>query len=113
MAAKEQPDKGDPKKKVHWTRRPENKAKLAKMVKRSAAAKKAIRKAAKKNGKANPGQKSKLKPHDDGADIPQDTFAYALGHIECWIETFSKSAGVSAEALAARLGSVLRSKNSR
>lgn len=45
--------------------------------------------------------------------IPKDTFAYALGHVECWIDTYAKSAGVSAEALASRLGSVLSGKNRR
>lgn len=99
-------------KKLHWTKRPENKAKLAKMVKKSVAAKKAIR-----NGKqpkaTKPKAAPKPQPTNNGSGIPEDTIAYALGHVECWIETFAKSAGVPSEALAFELGTVLRGKNGR
>lgn len=45
--------------------------------------------------------------------IPEGIFAYALGHIESWIETYAKSASVSGEALAAELGAVLHRKTRR
>lgn len=93
--------------KTHWTQKPENKAKLAAMVKRSVKAKKTNR----KNGAhKQPKPKPQPKPHEN---IPEEVFAYSLGYIECWLETFAKSAGVPSETLAARLGQVLHSKSRR
>ncbi len=85
--------------KIHWTNRPENKAKLKKML-RAAAVTRAKKNAAQSTPATETG-------------IPDDTFAYALGHVECWLDTYAKSAGVPAAALTARLGKVLQSKASR
>lgn len=48
--------------------------------------------------------------HDNSPEIDAATFSYALGHVECWIQTFARSASVPEEALAARLGEVLSGK---
>lgn len=86
---------------VHWTQRPENKEKIRKM-----------REKANRTRKRH--QQSTTHPSPRAshvADIAQDTFAYALGHVECWIEIYAKSSGVSAESLAAKLGAVLSVKS--
>src|SRR5262245_25074529 len=40
--------------------------------------------------------------------IPETTLAYALGHLQSWIETYARSSGVSSAALAYRLGQLLQ-----
>jgi hypothetical protein len=86
-------------KKKHWTQTRAGKAKLA-----AAHAKAAQTRAARSTPTTE-------KPH--ASDIPHDTLAYALGHVECWLDTFAKSAGVSAETLTARVGAVLHLKIGR
>ncbi len=86
---------------VHWTLRPENKKKVQAMLKKRAATRKRNKRAAL--------PPTRTTPHDDA--IPQDTFAYALGYLECWVEAYAKSAGVPSEALAAKLGAVLSGEN--
>jgi hypothetical protein len=88
-------------KKQHWTQTPAGRKKMARVARNSHRARK----------KAAPTPKPETSPH--GHSLPHDVVAYALGHLECWIDAFAKSAGVSPEALAARLGAVLRSNNSR
>lgn len=80
-------------KRIHWTQTPKGKAILA--------AKKATQ-----TGKKN----VKTKEEDR---VPEGIFAYALGHIEGWIEFYAKSASVSPSALAAELGAVLHRKTRR
>ena len=83
-----------PRKRIHWTHRPENKEKLKAMSRKAAQTR--------KNGKTTA---------QDTDAIPEATFAYALGHIECWVDTFAKSAGVPPAALAAQLGAILSRKS--
>lgn len=87
--------------KLHWTQRPENKAKVLAMAKRGRRTRKAQKRA----------RTSIPHPETNAGDIPQDTFAYALGYIECWLEAYAKSAGIPSEALAAKLGKVLQVKS--
>lgn len=105
-------ERDESKKKTHWTKRPENRAKVAKMI---AKGKKTAKK--KKNGvKKHAAMQVTPKPSSENSHasiIPQDTFAYALGFIECWIETYAKSASIPSETFAAKLGKVLQHKNSR
>jgi hypothetical protein len=98
-------------KKIHWTQTDAGKAKMAKAQKKSWQTRR-------KNGthtKKTKVPSSTRHRHDvvasKEARIQETpTFAYALGHIECWIATYAASAGVPAESLAAELGKVLQLK---
>lgn len=86
-------------KRVHWTQ---------------TSAGKRILKARSKRIKQGKGQTNK--GGNDGiakAEADEATFAYALGHVECWLQNYADSAGVSAGALAARMGQVLQRKARR
>lgn len=79
---------------VHWTQTPKGKALLAK------------RRAAKRQTVY-----ASEKPDTSLRQSPD--FAYALGFIECWIQTYAASSGLSGEALTAELGAVLSRKARR
>jgi len=91
--------------KVHWTQRPENKAKLKAMLKRASKSRKSKKSSSStkvvKHGNARP------------EEVPEGTFQYALGYFECWIENFAQSSSVSATALASQLGKALSGKHRR
>jgi hypothetical protein len=93
-----------PSTKLHWTQRPENKAKVQAMARRGSKTRNAAKK---KNG-----SQQKPKPEtQNGINVEfEKAFAYALGYVECWIENYSQSTAVPAEALASRLGKVLQGK---
>lgn len=99
-------------KKIHWTQRPENKARVKASLKKAHAAKQVNKKKraqAKKQSPSSstPAKASHVKVRER---IQEGVFSYALGHVECWIATYAASADVSAEALAAELGAVLSRK---
>ena len=89
-------------KSLHWTQRPENKEKLKASHRKAVRSKKAARTVV-----STPTTQTSV------TTVPEDTFAYALGFVECWIQTYASSAGVSSEALASRMGKVLQGKSSR
>lgn len=91
---------------VHWTKRPENAKKVKLMLRRRQLTRAATQR--NKNSAVLPPST----PESQHA-VPQDVFAYALGYLECWLESYAKSASVSPEALAARMGEVLSVKSRR
>ena len=89
------------KSKLHWTQRPENRAKVQRMATRAGRAS-----ARRRTGRPTPPPRQET-THDG---IEEGTFGYALGWIECWLGTYASAAGVSQSALAARVGAVLHRK---
>ena len=102
----------EPKKKMHWTKTPEGREKMSKALRKFHRKKKNGTHTQKHAAPKVPSKPSSKNTHVKNI-IPQDTFAYALGYIECWIETFAKSAGLPSETFATELGKVLQHKNSR
>jgi hypothetical protein len=90
------------KKKLHWTQTPEGKAKLAKNTAR-----------AWKQRRAKTTIKTEPTSHGTFTIKDSPIFAYALGHVTAWVETYAKSAGVPYEALATELGKILQVKARR
>lgn len=97
-------------KQVHWTKRPENKAKVAAM----------IAKGKRTSKKAKTTKHSTIRRQTNDAPARREiaieetpVFAYALGHVEAWLETYAKSADISSETLASKLGKVLQLKARR
>lgn len=94
-------------KKLHWTQTPAGKIKLSKALKkyyRTPAGKTRARR-----------YKTPITPENSHGSALKETptFAYALGHVESWIEHYAKSAGVSPELLTSELGEVLQLKAHR
>jgi hypothetical protein len=98
----------------HWASTEAGKAKLSRAVKRGWKRRRAALKAAAKAAKVprTPTPRSNERKAK-AAGIPADISAYALGHIECWIDHYAASSGVSRSALAAELGAVLQGKSVR
>lgn len=99
-------------KKIHWTKTPEGKAKMAKAQKKSWKTRRAQFTQNTKQSKV-PSSTRHRRDVIASKETPikeTPTFAYALGHIECWIAAYAASAGVSPESLAAELGKVLQLK---
>lgn len=94
----------EPAKKLHWTQRPGGKERLSAAVKASYRKKKRELNLVKESPNAQP-------PRSEA--IPSDVRAYALGYIECWVQAYAASAGVSGETLTAELGEILRGKGRR
>jgi hypothetical protein len=87
----------------HWTQTKAGKAKLAQSLKKSWAARKSTPNTVTRNSDASIRQE----------EIPTDVFAYALGFVECWIDTFAKGAHLPPELLARQLGAILSIKSKR
>lgn len=88
-------------KKPHWTQTPAGKAKLAKNTRRAWQKRKTTTLHA--------------EPTSHGTFSIKDSpiFSYALGHVEAWLDTYAKSAGVPVEVLTTELGKVLQGKARR
>ena len=83
------------------------KFKLSLATRRRMAAAQKKRFAAKKAGRV---VASRRKEVSDAPLIEEGTFSYALGYVECWLQTYAAAAGVPHGTLAARVGKVLQVK---
>lgn len=80
---------------MHWTQKPENKARLKKMRRKSARLKK------------NFHLRTPNEPQEDAHT------AYAFGYTQAWLQTYSERLGIAQSALTIRVGKLLQSASRR
>jgi len=93
--------------KLHWTQDPKNKAKLARVRKLGEKAKRAKQKALAITPRGLAAKAPKQETDTDGT--LSLVAAHATGYLSCWLETVSRSHGVSYPALADGVARALRS----
>lgn len=88
---------------THWSQSPEGRKKMSEIQKKRFA----------KARKTKPTRSRRETHNANGTAPPQideAIFAYALGHVECWLGNYAESAGVPTNSLTSRVGKVLHSK---
>jgi hypothetical protein len=108
-------------KKLMWQQTPEGRARMKKIMlarakqgllwNQSPAGRKKVSAIMRKRKRPNTdgvlNAESRPQARNSASDLGEAQVAYALGHIQSWIETYARSAGLPSATLAHRLGALL------
>lgn len=87
-------------KKLHWTQRPENRARVVALAK-------------KRHAKRPMTSRSPKRETPDATDLHAEETAYAFGFTQSWLYAYAERTGIARQTLAYRVGKLLQAAPGR